>query len=109
MVTTIPRGLATLAVRSFLALCSVVDALVGLIHGQTNADILERLIHGHLRAYQNAYGALGRVPKHHYSLHLPNQLRKHGMLQSLFVHERRHKAVKRWVHDRRPTVSFERG
>eukprot|EP00439_Symbiodinium_sp_Y106_P022211 s703_g2.t1 len=35
------------------------------------------------------------IPKCHLALHLPLQLSKHGFLQSCFVHERKHKHVKK--------------
>ena len=43
------------------------------------------------------------MPKHHYSTHLGEQLRKFGMLASCFVHERKHKMVKRYANDMRNT------
>ena len=49
------------------------------------------------------------MPKHHFALHLSRALERHGVLVSLFTCERRHKILKRWLHDRRTLQSFERG
>ena len=49
------------------------------------------------------------MPKHHFALHLSRALKRHGVLVSLFTCERRHKILKRWLHDRRTLQSFERG
>lgn len=35
------------------------------------------------------------LPKHHYSLHLPSQCAQHETLVSCWVHERKHKEIKR--------------
>ena len=42
-----------------------------------------------------SYGVDSYLPKHHYSVHLPSQLERFGLVPSCFVHERRHKILKR--------------
>ena len=37
------------------------------------------------------------VPKHHFMLHLPRQLKRFAFLIACFVHERKHKIAKRWA------------
>ena len=44
-----------------------------------------------------AYGYTLFVPKHHYMLHIPAQLAKFKILVLCYVHERKHKIVKRWT------------
>ena len=46
---------------------------------------------------QASYGESHFLPKHHFCLHLPRQLETHGLLCSCFVHERRHKIMKRRI------------
>ena len=58
----------------------------------------------HLAAYS---GSLWK-PKHHYSMHLPMQLRQHGVLQSCFVLERKHRIVKRFAHNTTNIQHFDR-
>ena len=49
----------------------------------------------HTCYYKSAYGEDSMIPKFHFSLHLPSMLRAHGLLVACFVHERKHKEVKR--------------
>lgn len=46
-----------------------------------------------------AHGTERFLPEAHFSLHLPKQLDRHHCLLSCFVHERRHKEVKRWANE----------
>lgn len=46
---------------------------------------------------QGCYGTSRVVLKAHYSVHLPDQLDRHGCLLQCFVQERRHKEIKRWA------------
>ena len=48
-------------------------------------------------AHVLAYGYTLFVPKHHYMLHIPGQLAKFAMLIMCYVHERKHKVLKRWA------------
>ena len=48
-------------------------------------------------------------PKHHYTLHLPIQLYRHGYLVATMTMERKHRVVKRYLRPRRTLVSFEAG
>ena len=65
------------------------------------------VIDRHLHLIQLAYGAGAWKPKMHMSLHLPDHLGQHGMLLSCFVHERRHKTIKRFLADRQTLKGFE--
>ena len=104
-----PLGGCDAQIASFLALCDVLDMLVHVQEGIVSADRLQSAILNHLALYKAAYDDLGWVFKFHAALHLPDQLRRLGVLIALFTLERRHKIVKRYVHDRRPNPSFERG
>ena len=84
-------------VQSFFALCDVLDLLQVSATGQLSADSLDAAICKHFRLYLGAYGANAVLPKGHFALHLPDSLRRHGLLLSCFVHERRHKEVKRFA------------
>ena len=102
-------GHAAAQVASFLLLCDVLDLCQSLKNCTVTADLLSHVIMKHLRAYAAAYGALGFRFKHHMAMHLAGQLRRFGFLLSCFVQERRHKAIKRYVNDRKNTLSFESG
>ena len=45
-----------------------------------------------------SYGVDSYLPKHHYSVHLPLQLERFSQLPTCFVHERRHKLLKRCLY-----------
>lgn len=46
-------------------------------------------------ALQACHGDQHVLPKHHLAMHLAMQLQRHGALWTCFVHERRHKILKR--------------
>jgi hypothetical protein len=104
-----PLGVCSAVVDSFLSLCSVLDMLQDVNEGRVTPDELRAAIQSHLTKYQRAYNEVGWVYKHHASLHLWEQLEKCGLLIALFTLERRHKIVKRYVHDRRSGKGFEQG
>ena len=51
----------------------------------------------HYAARVVAYGYKIFVPKHHFMLHMPEQLERFKCLVSCWVHERKHKIVKRFA------------
>jgi hypothetical protein len=51
----------------------------------------------HYAAHVIAYGYTLFVPKHHSMLHIPAQLAKFTILIMCYVHERKHKVLKRWA------------
>ena len=59
--------------------------------------------------FKSAYGAEQMRPKHHYVLHLPIQLAKHGFLVATMTMERKHRVLKRYLRPRRALLSFEAG
>jgi hypothetical protein len=96
-------------VASALALCRVVVLLSVVAHGLVCPDMLEGAIVEHLRLHQVAYGETLWRPKHHFAVHLPGMLSKHGTLISSFVMERKHRVLKRMANPRHNTTSFAKG
>ena len=91
---------ASAARKSFLMLCRVLDMLPDTVHGPSQADELEKSCSEHLDLFKKAYGGEEHVrPKHHMAQHLGSMLRSHGNLYSCFVHERKHKEIKRIADD----------
>ena len=105
-----PTGVCAEAVASAIHLCDAVKLLHSINRGATvrPARLMEAIL-THLRSYQAAYGVEGWLPKHHYSLHLPGMLERHGTLISCFTHERKHKVVKRYAQHHFNTISMEKG
>jgi hypothetical protein len=60
---------------------------------------LKQLQLDHLAKHKLCYGDSHILPKHHFSLHLEQQLRRDKILIDTFVHERRHKLLKRAGND----------
>jgi len=86
-----------ICVQSFLAVCSLLDTLKSSMCGEVNPEELHDKVVCHLCSFSAAYGECKFIPKHHYCLHLAQGAARHGILLSTFVHERRHKLVKRFA------------
>lgn len=93
-----------------MALCQVLDILkwqneVGAV------DRLRRAIQTHLRSRLATYGVARFQPKCHFSIHLPSLLARDRLL-SCWVHERKHKELKRFAsdsHNANLSNAFEKG
>jgi hypothetical protein len=93
--------------RSLLALFRVVDAYVSL-QCQRMPSNFAVVCEEFMQAHQEVYPASEMKPKHHYLLHLPALLQKHGNLYSCLVHERKHKVFKRFASTTTNLASFEK-
>ena len=92
-----PKGVCPAQVASLLLCISVMDLLVQVNSGNVTPAMLANAIAAHYAAHVIAYGYTLFVPKHHFMLHMPGQLAKFKFLIACFVHERKHKIVKRWA------------
>ena len=92
-----PKHVCPAQVTSLLLCIKVMDLLVQVNSGSIAPATLATAIAAHYAAHVVAYGYSIFVPKHHFMLHIPNQLERFGFLVSCFVHERKHKIVKRWA------------
>ena len=97
-------------VMVYLHCADIVDLILSIPHcpdimvlAQGIDDAVDKLLSQALDAtWQNLIG-----PKWHWMIHLGDQLRKHGCLLSCFVHERKHKTVKRFGELHRNTRHME--
>lgn len=109
-----PRIGKTAELESFLAMCDIVrlmQRLKGKRLGKVtlaDADQLQDLQRRHLQLFVVAYGKEEVKPKHHFALHLPQSLRKHGFFLDTFVHERKHRVAKRLAGQIDNLATFER-
>ncbi|CAE7684539.1 unnamed protein product [Symbiodinium sp. CCMP2592] len=88
--------------RCFFVLCEVLDLLYKTsvpLDPSTLAAALEQKIETHMELFKRCYGVEKVIPKAHFNLHLGDLLRRHGLLLSCFVHERRHKEIKRYANN----------
>jgi len=105
----LPADVCRGEVLSFLALCTVMELLLQLVTGYVTPEELHKSIHRHLQLHLEAYDGQWWHPKHHMALHLPMMLARFGYLVSCFVHERKHRLIKRYLRDRLNTTSYELG
>ena len=86
--------MAQRAVQSYHSLCRVLDMLKEL--NTANPDTLQRAICDHLTRRLIAHGRTEMQPKCHFSLHIPMFLKGHTRVMSCWVHERKHRELKRY-------------
>ena len=84
------------AKTSFLALCQVLDLLSSQVYTK---EVLQSSIVLHLQCRLAAYGHSRFQPKCHYSIHMPFFVGTGRRLQACWVHERKHKELKRFSTD----------
>ena len=101
-----------MAVRSFLAGCKVLDLLTKTVSGRVTPTDLESAIKTHGQLRLQAHGPTRCQPKLHYVRHIPQHLNSHPRLFSCFVHERKHRTLKKFAndsHNHNRTTAFEKG
>ena len=86
-----------LMVQCYYCIAQVLDLLKQLPFRNIDPETLLAAIIKHLKFFKLAHGEDFMIPKHHMSIHLAGQLRTHSQLISCWVHERKHKEVKRFA------------
>ena len=85
------------AVDCYYSLCTVLDLLRQANKpGAVSPRRLHRAIITHLRKFQETYGTEAWFPKCHLATHLGRMLLMFNILLSCYVHERKHKEIKRF-------------
>ncbi len=85
------------AVDCYYSLCTILDLLRQANKpGAVSPSRLHRAIITHLRKYQEIYGSEAWFPKCHLASHLGRMLHQFHILLSCYVHERKHKEIKRF-------------
>ena len=92
-----PKNICRAQVASLLLCIAVMDLLVKVNTGCISPEMLAGAMARHYAAHVIAYGYTIFVPKHHYMLHIPEQLARFAFLIACFVHERKHNIAKRWA------------
>ena len=93
--------------RAHNALCDVIDLMYAVSRGKILPQQLQDAVELFLDAYSTAFGVDHMTPKFHWLLHFPKSLRDSGTLVACFVHERKHRMLKRYCNDIRNTTAFE--
>ena len=92
-----PKSRCTAQVPTRLLCIAVTDLLLEVNTGWINPAMLADDMARHCPAHAVAYGYAIFVPKHNFMLHLPRQIAQLKFLVACWVHERKHKIVKRWA------------
>jgi hypothetical protein len=96
---TAPPEEVRAACGCYFKLCAVIDILLRTARGGVKATDLHAAIADHLRTFLQTHGDADWLPKCHFAMHLASQLRHHGFLLSCWVHERKHKEIKRYANE----------
>ena len=89
-------GIAVSACAAFVALADLVDTVSLAYSGSTTAEFLRFKVNTFLDACVAAGWEPYMTPKFHWPIHLPKQLEQWRFLLSCYVHERKHRMVKRY-------------
>ena len=87
------------ACKALLALADVVDLLKAVPLGITSSADLAASISAFLTACERANWREEMTPKFHWLIHFPHHLDRFGQTPACFVHERKHKQVKRFANE----------
>ena len=111
LVEVMPRACAHVkaACTSYISLCDVLEQLLRIPRGTASPASVRTAVQTHLRRFRAVYGEDAFVPKCHMAMHLADMFEQHGLLISCFVHERKHKEIKRYANELDITnASFEK-
>ena len=104
----LPSGKATAACVAYLSLCNLLDLLSAVVLGGIDPNDVDVAAYQFLLRCREAGWAHKLHGKFHWILHFGDHMRKHGGLLSCWVHERRHKLVKRYSQDVYRLADFEK-
>ncbi len=93
--------------RAYIALCEVLDLLVVLALGVVTEEQFHKAVDDFLKACLEAGWRDSMHPKFHWCIHLVRELVRFGILLTCWVHERKHRMVKRYTNDHRNTRAYE--
>ena len=106
--TFLPAGVCVPECMAYIALTDCIDCFVSANRGLGSPAELLSAIERFLQLFDAAFGVDYMTPKFHWLLHYADHFSQFGLLVSCFVHERKHKQLKRYANDMRNTCSFER-
>jgi len=103
----IPAGVCLDECNVFLDLCAVLHCLTAVARRTVTPDMLRDSVNIFLANFVRVWGPESLVPKFHWMLHYALAYRRLGILISCFVHERKHKLVRRYGNDITNTPTIE--
>ena len=96
------------ACEAFLAFAGVAECFYSVARGVVKPKQLRKAVEAFLAAFVAAFGDEWFTPKMHWLLHYARELGIHKTLLACFVHERKHKCIRRYACPTVNTRSFER-
>ena len=103
-----PNGLAVNVCQVFFSFASVAECFSAVGRGDCSPDLLHSAIEYFLARFVDVWGTDPFIPKIHWLLHYARELRRHGTLFACFVHERKHKCIRRYAVPTLNTRTYER-
>ena len=100
-------GICVLECEAYMAAANVLDLFVALPHGSVTSDDIRLAVDAFLRACLAAGWRNRMHPKFHWLIHLGREFWLYKVLLSCWVHERKHKVVKRYSNEIRNTCTYE--
>lgn len=105
-----PMGKAVKACGAFLKFCTLASCFMMVHMGTITANRLNEAVESFLDAFIDAFGIEPMISKFQWLLHYAKELAWHKMLYACFVHERKHKLIRRFaVPHKNVGTSFELG
>jgi hypothetical protein len=93
---------------AFLACCDLLDAFTSIPRGRVSPNMLASRVERFLGLFNAVWGYVNMQPKFHWLLHYARCLSRFGTLISCFVHERKHRTIKRYAADILNTTNYEK-
>ena len=90
------KGYCQAACQAYLAFCDIADCMVTMACRTITPAALRQAVAIFLDLFTKAWPTEPFTPKLHWLLHYSEELQAHGTLFSCFVHERKHKVIKRY-------------
>jgi hypothetical protein len=104
----IPLGKAVPACHAFVAFCFMAECFTSVARASITPALLLFAIERFLELFKNVWGTDPFIPKMHWLLHYARELQQHGTLLACFVHERKHKHIRRYAVPTQNTRCYER-
>ena len=95
-------------IESLVLLCRTLDMFQDAKGGPCDVNRLRRCVDTHLEKHKATYGADAWRPKHHFGMHIADQVERDQMVYDCFVVERSHQLVKHAAGPITNTGNFER-
>ena len=93
----LPRNIASAACHAFVAFAALVDCFSAIARGGVSPERLRDAVHAFLARFVAAFGESALTPKFHWLLHYARELWQHSTLLACWVHERKHKTIRRYA------------